>query len=263
MPVHVGTALTCTLMKYTETGEGCGCLKWSCSCREGREILRHLTEKEKGDNCWEAMWSFTRTMKLFQDPSLAHSFAFPYPDYGDSVVVCVCLTWRQSSLYCLLCCVKSLSHLHEFIHIKHSVASVAWSLICVFCCCAEDTHCCYTFPFLFLPCVYTSADLCLTISPLQLSFFLLLLLSGESLLFYSHLCPALSLCLPSASHAFPLRHFSRSEASSWRAAALTVFIFVRTNMTPPVCRLSRLAAWPGFHRYVSVYSSVAQTIKIV
>lgn len=70
-------------------------------------------------------------------------------------------------------------------------------------------------------------------------------------LFYFRLCPhflcLLFLLTPSLSHSF-----SRSEVSSWRVVVLTVFIFVRINMTPPVCQLSHPAAWPGFHRYVFV-----------
>lgn len=46
---------------YKERGKGCGCLKRGCSCREGREILRRLTLKDKGDNCNKAVSSLIHT----------------------------------------------------------------------------------------------------------------------------------------------------------------------------------------------------------
>lgn len=43
---------------------------------------------------------------------------------------------------------------------------------------------------------------------------------------------------------------SRLEVSSWRVVVLMVFIFVRINMTLPVCQRSLPVTWPGFHKYV-------------
>lgn len=58
----------------------------------------------------------------------------------------------------------------------------------------------------------------------------------------------------------PSHSFSRLEVSSWRVVALTVFIFVRINMTLPVCQLSHPATWPGFHRYGFMFKTATYIV---
>lgn len=78
----------------------------------------------------------------------------------------------------------------------------------------------------------------------------------SSIFLHSCLCISSSLSyflLPSTSLCHSRRDSvssSRSEGSSWRVVVLMVFIFVRINMTPPVCQQSHPATWPGSLRCV-------------
>lgn len=63
------------------------------------KIFRDLTEKEKGNNCWEAL-SLSYFHVVVFSGFVWRSLFISCPVNDDLVAVCVCLTWCQSSVDC-------------------------------------------------------------------------------------------------------------------------------------------------------------------
>lgn len=123
---------------YKEREEGWGCLKRVCSCREGRKTLRHLTQGGRKRiivvKRWALLHTHTCTENLSLDLSFTYPLSFSCPDYSDVVDICVCLTWCQSSFYCLWKIPESLdwSHTNTMSHTKY-VKNIFYVLLqCMF-----------------------------------------------------------------------------------------------------------------------------------